>query len=194
MIVRDATDADVAAIVDIYNQVVATTSAIWRDTPVTVEDRADWLQVRRTAGYPVLVAVEQRNQARRDQADGGSDRGPAAPFATESGGKVVGFGSFGPFRPFPGYHLTVEHSIHVADGHRGSGIGHALMDALLLRAEAGGKAVMVAGIDGDNLGSIRFHERFGFVQTGRMPGVGRRLGQPLDLVLMQRSLGDGSIA
>ncbi|MEO6628353.1 MAG: N-acetyltransferase family protein [Aquihabitans sp.] len=190
MIVRDATEVDLVAIVDIYNQVVATTSAIWRDTPVSVEDRSEWLAGRRAAGYPVLVAVEQAGPTEAVDGETVPDGAATAPITGDSAGTVIGFGSFGAFRPFPGYHLTVEHSIHVAAGHRGSGVGHGLMEALLLRAEAMGKAVMVAGVDGDNLGSIRFHQRYGFVETGRMPGVGRRFGQPLDLVLMQRPLGN----
>lgn len=170
MIVRDATEADLAAIVDIYNEVVATTAAIWRDDPVTIEDRTSWFHDRRAGGHPVLVAVDED-----DAAEGAADH-------------VVGFGTFGDFRPFPGYHVTVEHSIHVRRDRRGTGVGQALMGALIERARAQGKAVMVAGIDAGNVGSIRFHERFGFSEVGRMPGIGRKLGEPVDLVLMQCSL------
>ena len=47
---------------------------------------------------------------------------------------------------------------------------------------------MVAGIDGGNTGSIRFHERNGFRPVASMPGVGHKHGRALDLVLMQREL------
>ena len=48
--------------------------------------------------------------------------------------------------------------------------------------------VMVAAIDGDNVESIRFHERLGFSTVAVMPEVGRKFDRWLDLVLMQRVL------
>ncbi|QXC62965.1 GNAT family N-acetyltransferase [Aquihabitans sp. G128] len=161
--VRDATADDVAAITDIYNQVVATSDAIWRDEPVTVADRQAWFAAQQATGMPALVAVD-------------------------AGGAVVGFASFVQFRTIPGYFPSVEHTIHVADGHRGQGVGGRLLDALVERAVAMGKAVMIAGADGGNLGSIRFHERAGFREVARLPGVGRKHGRPVDLVLLQRDL------
>jgi phosphinothricin acetyltransferase len=70
----------------------------------------------------------------------------------------------------------------------GRGVGRALLDALIEHARAAGKRVMVAGIDGENVRSIAFHARLGFVEVARMPGVGEKLGRRLDLVLMQRAL------
>ncbi len=66
------------------------------------------------------------------------------------------------------------------------------MNALVDRARREGKHVMVAGIDGDNTGSIRFHERLGFFEVGRMPGIGEKFGRRLDLVLMQLLLDEPS--
>jgi L-amino acid N-acyltransferase len=77
----------------------------------------------------------------------------------------------------------------VRQDHWGRGTGRALLDALASRARAAGKRVMVAGIDGDNADAIRFHQRVGFVQVGRLPGVGEKFGRRLDLVLMQQELG-----
>ena len=72
----------------------------------------------------------------------------------------------------------------------GRGVGRALMDALVARRGRDGKHVMVAGIDGDEPGSIRFHERLGFFEVARMPEIGEKFGRRLDLVLMQRMLDD----
>lgn len=165
--VRAATIDDVPAILAIYNEVVTTSDAVWRDEPVTLADRAAWFASQRDAGMPVLVAV--------------ADDGPDA-------GEVVGFGSFAQFRTIPGYLPTVEHTIHVSGGHRGAGVGSRLLEALTGRARAMGKSVMIAGADGGNLGSIRFHERAGFREVARLPGVGRKHGRPVDLVLLQRDL------
>ncbi len=168
MIVRDAVEADVAAILAIYNQVLMTSAAIWRDEPVTLEDRLAWFHAQQDQGFPVLIAVDSSE--------------------VDQTGPTVGYASFGAFRPWPGYYPTVEHSIHVADGSRGRGVGQMLLDGLTERATAMGKSVMVAGIDAGNVGSIRFHQRSGFREVARMEGIGRKFGEPLDLVLMQRDL------
>ncbi len=106
-------------------------------------------------------------------------------------GQVVGFASYAGFRDslkWPGYALTVEHTIHVREDRWGSGVGHALMEELLARARAAGKHVVVGALDGANDASLRFHERLGFVEVARMPEVGRKFERWLDLVLVQRIL------
>lgn len=163
--VRDAEPRDLHAIVDIYNDVIDTSDAIWLDEHVTHADRLAWYDEQVVAGFPVLVAV--------DEAD-----------------RVVGYGSFGPFRAKAGYWPTVEHTIHVHRDHRERGVGQALLDALVARAVALGKRVLVAGIDGGNEGSIRFHERNGFREVARMPAIGRKHDRPVDLVLLQLDLPD----
>ena len=163
MRIDDATDDDLPAVVAIYNQVLLTSTAIYREEPATIEERQAWNETRKRNGYPLLVA-------RLDDAP------------------VAGFATFGDFRAWPGYRFTVEHSVHVADGRRGHGIGTALMDVLIARGSALGKHVMVAGIDADNRGSIRMHERLGFEQTGHLKEVGFKFGRWLDLVFMQRRL------
>ena len=163
MRIEDARDDDLPAILAIYNDVMRTSTAIYREEPATLEERQAWNETRKKNGYPLLVA-------RTDDAP------------------VAGFATFGDFRAWPGYRFTVEHSVHVADGRRGQGIGTALMQELIARGSALGKHVMVAGIDADNGGSIRMHERLGFEQTGHLKEVGFKFGRWLDLVFMQRSL------
>ena len=163
MRIEDARDDDLPAILAIYNDVMRTSTAIYREEPATLEEREAWNDTRKKNGYPLLVA-------RTDD------------------GTVAGFATFGDFRAWPGYRFTVEHSVHVADGQRGLGIGTALMRVLLERGAACGKHVMVAGIDADNAGSIRMHERLGFEATGRLTQVGWKFGRWLDLVFMQRYL------
>ena len=72
----------------------------------------------------------------------------------------------------------------------GGGIGAALLTALIDRARALGKHVMVAGIAAENTGSIRLHERMGFRQTGHLPQVGAKFGRWLDLAFLQLVLDD----
>lgn len=162
--IRDASEDDLPGIRAIYNQVIATSTAVYADDPVTPEDRRAWMAARLGQGYPVLVAV---------------DPGDGSP---------AGFSSFGDFRAWPGYRHTVELMVHVREDRRGRGIGPALVRPLLGRAAALGKHVMVAGIDAANDASIRMHRRLGFEQVAHFREVGRKFDRWLDLVLMQRIL------
>jgi L-amino acid N-acyltransferase YncA len=162
--VRDATADDLAAITAITNEVIATTDAIWTEEPMSVGQRRLWWSQRVDAGLPVLVAVA----------------GPAA--------EVVGFASYGPFRSYPGFRDTVEHSVHVDARWRGGGIGPALLEALATRAVAAGVHAMVGAIDAANVASRRVHERLGFVCSTPLPEVGIRHGRRLDLVFAVKVL------
>jgi L-amino acid N-acyltransferase len=160
-----ATPEDLPAIVAIYNEVIATTTAIYRDQPVALEDRAAWLDERRADGFPVLVARDERT------------------------GAVAGLGSYGWFKASPpGYATTVEHTVLVAGAHRGAGLGTRLVEELVARAGAAGFHMMVGLIDAANAGSIRLHERLGFREVARMPEVARKDGAWVDLVIVQRPL------
>jgi phosphinothricin acetyltransferase len=162
-LVRDATDNDLPAILDIYNEVIANSTAVYALEPSTPDDRRAWFTARTAAGFPVLVAAD------------GSD--------------VLGFASFGEWRgAWPGYRYTVEHSVHVRHDIRGRGTGRALVEALFPRAQALGKHVILGGIDAANDASIRFHERLGFERVAYFPEVGHKFGRWLDLVFMQRFL------
>jgi phosphinothricin acetyltransferase len=161
MRIEDATEADAEAIAAIYNHVIATSTAVFSDQPITADDRREWLRARGRQGFPVIVA--------RDGA----------------GGAAVAFASFADFRPWPGYRLTVEHSVHVADGHRRQGIGRRLVRELIVRAREAGKHVIVAGLDADNLASRGLHEQLGFREVARMPEVARKFDRWIDLVLLE---------
>jgi phosphinothricin acetyltransferase len=161
--VRDATEADLGRILEITNDAIEHTTAIWSLEPSTLDERRVWFRTRCERDYPVLVAEG-------------------------SNGAVLGFASYGEFRPREGYRHTVEHSIYVDAAERGRGIGTALLSTLVDRALAAGVHVMVGGIDADNAGSIRLHARFDFTTSGQLLQVGRKFDRWLDLVFMQRIL------
>ncbi len=158
--IRDAVLEDIPAIVGIYNEVIAHTTAVYRDTPVPLGEREAWWRERRRLGYPVLVAVD---------AD-----------------EVVAFASFGDFRVWPCYRHTVEHSVHVRADLRGRGVGSALVRALLPIAAGLDKHVLIAGIDAANGGSIAMHQKLGFERVAHLREVGRKFDRWLDLVFLQR--------
>lgn len=158
--IRDASEADLPGILAIYNAAVEHTTAIWNENLVDLANRRAWLAERSGAGFPVLVA--------RDAA-----------------GEVVGYASYGAWRPHDGYKHTVEHSVYVRADQRGKGLGPQLMQALIERARSAGLHVMVGAIESENNASIRLHQRLGFAITGQMPQVGRKFGRWLDLTFMQ---------
>ena len=160
--IRDARVDDAPGILAIYNDVIATSTAVYREEPATLDDRRQWFDARGAQGFPILVATENSG--------------------------IVGFASYGDFRPWPGYRFTVEHTVHIRADQRGRGVGTLLLRALIERAAAQGKHVMIGGVDADNEASLRFHERLGFVRAARLQQVGFKFGRWLDLVFVQRIL------
>ena len=164
MDIIDATEADLEGIRRIYNHAVRETTAIWNEAEVDLANRRGWWLDRQRLGYPVLVAKE--------------------------GETVLGYAAFGDWRAFDGFRGTVENSVYVAPEAQGRGIGKALLAALIPRARACGKHVIVAGIEAGNQASIRLHEGLGFRQTALMPQVGMKFGRWLDLAFLQLVLDD----
>ncbi len=195
-IIRPARPDDLPAILAIFNDLIATSTAVYTETPVDLAERMAWFRARQEGGFPVLVAEETETlDGRADAAaqaaaaqGAGAPSLPAAQQGANAASRVLGYATFGPFRgSWPGYRHTVEHSVHVRQDQRGRGLGTALIQALFPLAQAQGVHVMVGAIDASNTGSLRLHARLGFVQTGLMPQVGRKFGRWLDLALVQRT-------
>ena len=102
----------------------------------------------------------------------------------------AGFATFGPFRSGPGYADAREVTIYLAQDAQGKGLGAQMLNALEERAQALGVRTLVAGTSGSNAGAIRFFERAGYGMVARMPGIGQKWGERLDLVLLQKNLQD----
>ena len=160
--IRPAETADLPGILEIVNDEILNSTAIFSHHVVTLENRRAWFEARRERNFPVFVAV--------------------------LGKDVLGFASFGEFRPHDGYLHTVEHSVYVHRHHHGKGVGKKLMPPLFEAARALGKHVMIGGISADNAGSIHFHRKLGFVETGHLKQVGWKFDRWLDLVFMQKIL------
>ncbi|PCJ09413.1 MAG: GNAT family N-acetyltransferase [Rhodobacteraceae bacterium] len=163
MIIRAARAEDAVAIRDIVNALV-------RDSLVT------FTTVQKTS-----------EQVRMDIAGA-----PGQYLVAEQAGKVVGHAHFGAFRGGPGYRHTAEHTIHLAPTVLGKGVGRALLVALEQVAAQAGIHVLVAAISGANSAGMRFHLAMGYSEVGRLPQVGFKDDQWLDMVLMQKILPQGS--
>jgi phosphinothricin acetyltransferase len=162
LLIRDARASDLPRMTQILNELIADTTAVWTLSPTTLAARHSWFEERRARGFPVLVAEED-------------DR-------------MLGFASFGDFRPWEGYAKTVEHSVYVDGPARRRGIGAALLAALIERGQVLGLHAMVGGIEASNGASLALHAALGFREVGRLPEVGRKFDRWLDLVLVERLL------
>ena len=158
---REATDVDQEAILDIYNEAILHSTASFDLEPRTLEEQQRWFQEHRSP-YGVFVVTADYT--------------------------VAGWGSLSPFRPKPGYRFTVEDSIYVHQDFRGQGVGATLLEALIDEARRCRIHSIIALVDGDNRTSIRLHERFGFRQVGVEREVGHKFGRWLDVVQMQKML------
>lgn len=118
---------------------------------------------------------------------GRADAGHAT-FVAEEDGVVLGFATYGQFRAGVGYARSMEHTIMLAEGARGRGLGTLLLAAVEDHARAGGAHSMIAGVSGANDAGIAFHAARGYAEVARVPEVGWKHGHWLDLVLMQKIL------
>ena len=159
MTLRAAVEADAEAIAQIWNAMIRDTLFTFTTDEKTVE------------GIATLI----------------TDR-PGA-FWVADDGALRGFVTYGQFRTGPGYAASAEHSIALAPDTQRTGLGRALLNRALQSAADQGYHVMVAGISAANPGAVAFHAACGFEHAGRMAQVGRKWGQWLDLILMQKMLG-----
>ena len=163
IVVRAATDADMAAVRDIYAHYVLHSLATFEETPPTLEDMLARRRASVDLGLPYLVA--------------------------EAAGAVAGFAYATAYRPRPAYRFTIEDSVYVADGQTGRGMGSALLGQLVVCCEQGPWRQMIAVVgDSANSGSVALHRRFGFQLVGTLRSVGFKFGRWVDTPILQRPL------
>jgi phosphinothricin acetyltransferase len=149
-----------AAILAIFNEAIAHSTALYDYKPRAPESMTPWFEAKARGGFPV-VGVE------------------------DADGTLLAFGSFGTFRAWPAYKYSVEHSVYVHADHRGRGLGRLVMQALIAAAKARGVHAMIGGIDASNAVSIALHDKLGFHHVGTLPQVGFKFGRWLDLAFWQ---------
>ncbi|ODU50806.1 MAG: GNAT family N-acetyltransferase [Thiobacillus sp. SCN 63-374] len=166
-IVQCSLDRHASAILDIFNEAILNSTALYDYAPRAPESMGPWFAAREKGNFPV-IGVEDED------------------------GALLAFGSLGTFRAWPAYKYTVEHAVYVHKDHRGRGLGHEVMLALIAAARQRDVHAMVGGIDATNSGSIALHERLGFRHVGTLPQVGFKFGRWLDLSFYQLLL-DGPL-
>jgi L-amino acid N-acyltransferase YncA len=169
VVIRPSTEADVPAMLAIYEHHIAK-------------------GVGDLGGFePDIPDAEDLKRRRKNM------RGKRLPhLVADFQGIVAGYAYAVPFRKRPAYRYTLKHSIYVHQAFLHAGIGRKLLPALVAACAAGGYRQMIGYIDGANEASLRLHEACGFVVVGRLPSVGYKFGHWSDSVLVQCALGDGA--
>jgi L-amino acid N-acyltransferase len=148
------------AILEIFNEAIAHSTALYDYQPRSIESMVTWFQTKATGNFPVIGAVNDHNQ-------------------------LLGFASYGTFRAWPAYKYSIEHSVYIHHNHRRQGIGKALMEQLITTASEQQYHVMVGGIDQTNTSSIALHSQLGFTHAGTIHQAGFKFGRWLDLAFYQ---------
>lgn len=165
--IRRAELRDIAAITRIYAHAVRHGTASFELDPPDEAEITQRFAALHDAGFPYLVA--------------------------EIDDMVAGYAYAGPYRARPAYRFTVEDSVYIDPLMQRRGVGRALLERLLLEAEAAGFRQMVAVIgDSGQTPSIALHQALGFRMVGTFEAVGYKFGRWLDSVLMQKPLGKGA--
>lgn len=162
--IRDAAAADLPAVREIYNYYVANSTVTFDEDAMTLREWKAKFAMLEKLGMPFLVAESPS-------------------------GQVLGYALVAPWKPKRAYRYTVENSIYLGPAASGKGLGRALLAELIARSKAAGLKEMIAVIaDQGAEASIALHEKFGFVEIGRMGRVGFKFGRWLGTVLLQKSL------
>jgi L-amino acid N-acyltransferase YncA len=160
MTIRDATEADLPAIIGIYNATIVGRIATADTEPVSVESRHDWFHEHNPNERPLWVALVNDD--------------------------IAGWLSFQSFYGRPAYRATAELSVYVASDRRRKGIGNALLTKAIERAPQLGLKTLLGFIFGHNDASLRLFEKFGFQRWGVLPRVAELDGVERDLIIVGR--------
>jgi phosphinothricin acetyltransferase len=158
LIIREAVEADLPAIIEIYNATVPTRMVTAELEPTTFEARLPWFREHSPDEYPFWVA--------------------------ESDGSVIGWLDFKKFLPRCAYRGTAELSVYVDEKFRRRGVGQRLLENAIARAPSLGITALVGLIFGHNEPSLKLFQRFGFVRWGFFPAVAQLDGVKRDLVVV----------
>jgi L-amino acid N-acyltransferase YncA len=164
--IRPSTDRDLPAITAIYAHHVLHGTGTFETTPPTEAEMATRRADVLSKGLPWLVA--------------------------EEGGKILGYAYCQWFKPRPAYRFSAEDSIYLHPDAASKGLGKLLLAELARVAEALGIRKLIAVIgDSSNAGSVGVHRTLGFTPVGVFKSCGWKFGKWLDIVLMEKTLGEG---
>ena len=161
MTLRDATEADLPAIVEIYNATIPGRMVTADLEPVTVESRHAWLAAHQIPTRPIWVLADEA-------------------------GAVCAWLSFDTFDPRAAYDGTAMIAIYVAPAQRRHGLGRGLLLTAVERAPSLGLHTLLGYIFGHNEPSLRLFESHGFARWAHLPRVAVLDGVARDLIIVGR--------
>jgi L-amino acid N-acyltransferase YncA len=150
-------------ILAIFNESIQNSAAMWDYEPRTMSSMEAWFDAKERGGFPVLGVMDDAE-------------------------RLLAVGSYGPFRAWPAYKYTVEHSLYVERGARGRGLGRHVLTRLIAEAESQGYHTMIAAIESGNAASVALHQSLDFEKCGEIRQAGFKFGRWLNLSLYQRLL------
>jgi L-amino acid N-acyltransferase len=148
------------AILAIYNEAIATSTALYEYQPRTLATIETWFKTKAEDNYPI-IGME------------------------DSSGNLMGFATYGTFRPYAAYQYSVEHSVYVDAQFRNRGVGKRLLQEIISLAKQQNYHTMIGGIDGSNKISIKLHQSLGFVHCGSIKEVAFKFDRWLNLEFYQ---------
>ena len=148
------------SILEILNEAIINSTALYDYTPRGIETMTSWFEVKVRNNFPVIGLVDDQS-------------------------RLVAFGTYSTFRAWPAYKYSVEHSLYVHHQHRGHGYGKIILQEVIKDAQARGYHNLIAGIDSGNIVSKRLHEQFGFTLAGTIKHAGYKFSRWLDLDFYQ---------
>lgn len=161
-LVRDAAEADLPAMLEIYNQSVADSTATFDLLPRTYDEQLAWFIAHSSDELPVFVL--------------------------ENNGRIIGWTSLSRYHSRCAYRQTVEPSIYVHKDYRRVGVGKQLMNRLMSAAAEKGYHAIVALICSENQASIQLALDYGFEPAGKLKEVGYKFDRWLDVSILQKML------
>ena len=159
-IIQCSYERHAAAILDIFNDAILHSTALYDYQARTMDNMVSWFNNKEAGNYPV-IGIESES------------------------GELMGFASYGSFRAYPANKYTLEHSVYVANAHRGKGIASLLMQRLIELAQEQNYHTLIGSIDASNQPSIALHEKLGFTHSGTIRHAGFKFGDWLDLAFYQ---------
>jgi L-amino acid N-acyltransferase YncA len=166
MIIRDAVEADLPAIVEIYNAAILTRMSAALLDPVSVEERLPWFRRHSPELFPLWVA--------------------------EIDAQIAGWLSFHSFIRRSAYRGTAEISVYVSEKFRRRGIGRTLLQKAIADSSRLKTHALVGYVLGHNEASLRLFALMGFERWGFLPRIAHLDGIERDLVLMGRYISAGA--
>jgi L-amino acid N-acyltransferase len=160
MHLADCTFQHAPQILEIFNHAILHSTALYDYKARTMATMDAWFETKRKGDFPIVGAFDET-------------------------GTLLGFASYGSFRPHAAYKYSIEHSVYIRHDQRGRGFGTALLRDLVARARRQNYHTMIGGIDSSNTASVRLHLSLGFQHCASVKQAGFKFGRWLDLEFYQ---------